>query len=59
MTQFINRDTNLRLQYLAGMGLNLHEEDYIYRKCLPIASIQMTFSLLPIQYKQELIQKPQ
>ena len=26
----INRDCNLRLQYLAGMGLNLHQEDLIY-----------------------------
>jgi spermidine synthase len=26
----INRDRNLRLQYLAGMGLNLYESDVIY-----------------------------
>jgi spermidine synthase len=26
----INRDRNLRLQYLAGMGLNLHDESAIY-----------------------------
>jgi spermidine synthase len=26
----INRDRNLRLQYLAGMGLNLHRESEIY-----------------------------
>jgi spermidine synthase len=26
----INRDRNLRLQYLAGLGLNLHEENTIY-----------------------------
>ena len=26
----INRDRNLRLQYLAGMGLNLHDESEIY-----------------------------
>ena len=26
----INRDTNLRLQYLAGMGLNSYDEKYIY-----------------------------
>ncbi|MDQ3171249.1 MAG: fused MFS/spermidine synthase [Acidobacteriota bacterium] len=27
----INRDRNLRLQYLAGMGLNLYESDLIYQ----------------------------
>lgn len=27
----INRDMNLRLQYLAGLGLNLHNADAIYR----------------------------
>jgi spermidine synthase len=27
----VNRDRNLRLQYLAGMGLNLYEQDQIYR----------------------------
>jgi spermidine synthase len=27
----INRDRNLRLQYLAGMGLNLYESDMIYQ----------------------------
>lgn len=27
----INRDRNLRLQYLAGMGLNLYESDAIYQ----------------------------
>jgi spermidine synthase len=27
----VNRDRNLRLQYLAGMGLNLYEQDRIYR----------------------------
>jgi spermidine synthase len=26
----INRDRNLRLQYLAGLGLNLHNESEIY-----------------------------
>jgi spermidine synthase len=26
----INRDRNLRLQYLAGMGLNLQHSDYIH-----------------------------
>ena len=26
----INRDSNLRLQYLAGMGLNLYEADVIF-----------------------------
>jgi spermidine synthase len=27
----LNRDRNLRLQYLAGMGLNLYESDLIYQ----------------------------
>jgi spermidine synthase len=27
----LNRDRNLRLQYLAGMGMNLYEADQIYR----------------------------
>jgi len=27
----LNRDRNLRLQYLAGLGLNLYQSDAIYR----------------------------
>jgi spermidine synthase len=27
----INTDSNLKLQYLAGMGLNLYQSDLIYR----------------------------
>lgn len=30
----INRDRNLRLQYLAGMGLNLYDEKHIYNEIL-------------------------
>ncbi|MQA29565.1 MAG: hypothetical protein GEU82_06965 [Luteitalea sp.] len=30
----INRDRNLRLQYLAGFGVNLHEGDTIDREIL-------------------------
>lgn len=30
-TAQINRDRNLRLQYLAGLGLNLRQGDYIYQ----------------------------
>jgi len=30
-TAQINRDRNLRLQYLAGLGVNLHDGDRIYR----------------------------
>ena len=30
----INRDRNLRLQYLAGLGINLYEQDLIYRQML-------------------------
>jgi spermidine synthase len=34
----INRDRNLRLQYLAGLGLNLYESDVIYADMLAHAS---------------------
>jgi spermidine synthase len=30
----INRDSNLRLQYLAGLGLNLYQSDAIYRNMI-------------------------
>lgn len=30
----INRDRNLRLQYLAGLGVNLYEQDAIYREMI-------------------------
>jgi spermidine synthase len=30
----INRDRNLRLQYLAGLGLNLYQSDRIYSEML-------------------------
>jgi spermidine synthase len=30
----INRDRNLRLQYLAGLGLNLYQSDVIYTDML-------------------------
>jgi spermidine synthase len=33
----INRDRNLRLQYLAGRGLNLYRADAIYAEMLPYA----------------------
>ncbi len=33
----INRDRNLRLQYLAGRGLNLYRADVIYAEMLPFA----------------------
>jgi spermidine synthase len=35
----INRDRNLRLQYLAGMGLNLYQSDVIYAEMLNHASV--------------------
>jgi spermidine synthase len=35
----INRDSNLRLQYLAGFGVNLHEGDTIYRDILQYRTI--------------------
>jgi spermidine synthase len=34
----INRDRNLRLQYLAGLGLNLYQSDTIYADMLAYAS---------------------
>jgi spermidine synthase len=34
----INRDRNLRLQYLAGRGLNLYRADAIFAEMLPFAS---------------------
>jgi spermidine synthase len=34
----INRDRNLRLQYLAGLGLNLYQSDSIYAAMLAYAS---------------------
>jgi spermidine synthase len=34
----INRDRNLRLQYLAGRGLNLYRADAIYAEMLPYAN---------------------
>jgi hypothetical protein len=30
----INRDSNLRLSYLAGWGINSHLEDFLYRRML-------------------------
>jgi spermidine synthase len=33
----INRDRNLRLQFLAGMGLNLYQSDVIYSSMLAYA----------------------
>jgi spermidine synthase len=34
----INRDSNLRLQYLAGLGLNLYQSDVIYADMLRYAT---------------------
>jgi spermidine synthase len=33
-TAAINRDINLRLQYLAGLGVNLRQGDVIYRNMI-------------------------
>ena len=33
-TRAINHDRNLRLQFLAGIGLNLYQSDAIYRKMI-------------------------
>ena len=35
----INRDRNLRLQYLAGMGFNLYQSEAIYADMLPIQPV--------------------
>ena len=35
----INRDRNLRLQFLAGMGLNLYQSDVIYSGMLAYARL--------------------
>ena len=35
----INTDRNLRLQYLAGLGLNLYQSDAIYKAMIARASI--------------------
>lgn len=56
---FINRDVNLRLQYLAGMGLNLHEEDRIYRKMLDYRTFPDDLFIASEPLKQELIQNLQ
>ena len=38
----INTDRNLRLQYLAGLGLNLYQSDPIYRSMIGTAGIPRT-----------------
>ncbi|MBN2589511.1 MAG: fused MFS/spermidine synthase [Sedimentisphaerales bacterium] len=54
---FINRDTNLRLQYLAGMGLNLHEEEKIYEQMLENVGYPEDLFIASEPVKQELMQR--
>ena len=53
----INRDRNLRLQYLAGRGLNLYRADAIYAEMLPHASVPDGIFEGSAALKQELMQK--
>ena len=53
----INRDRNLRLQYLAGRGLNLYHADTIYAEMLPNARDPQGIFTGSEDLKQELLQK--
>ena len=53
----INRDRNLRLQYLAGRGLNLYHADTIYAEMLPNAKDPQGIFTGSEDLKQELLQK--
>ena len=55
----INRDRNLRLQYLAGRGLNLYHADTIYAEMLPYAKDPQGIFTGSDDLKQELLQKIQ
>ena len=49
----INRDRNLRLQYLAGLGMNLYEADEIYRDMARFRTYpQGLFTGTPEQFRQ-------
>jgi len=53
----INRDRNLRLQYLAGRGLNLYRASAIYAEMLPHARDPEGVFVGSDALKQELLQK--
>jgi spermidine synthase len=53
----INRDRNLRLQYLAGRGLNLYTADRIYAEMLPFAKAPEGVFSGSEAKMQELLQK--
>jgi hypothetical protein len=53
----INRDRNLRLQYLAGRGLNLYRADAIYAEMLPHARMPENIFSGSEERMQELFEK--
>lgn len=50
----INRDKNLRLQYLAGMGLNSYQGNYIYDEILKYRKFPDDLIIANEQFKQAL-----
>jgi hypothetical protein len=53
----INRDRNLRLQYLAGRGLNLYRADAIFAEMAPYAKDPDHVFVGSDSYVQALLQK--
>jgi spermidine synthase len=53
----INRDRNLRLQYLAGRGLNLYKADAIFAEMAPYAKDPAGLFVGSDQLLQTLLQK--
>jgi spermidine synthase len=53
----INRDRNLRLQYLAGMGLNLYRADVIYAEMLRHSQQPHDIFIGSAEMRQALLQK--
>jgi spermidine synthase len=51
----INRDRNLRLQYLAGLGLNQYESDAIYREMLSYRRFPENLFMAPPEWQQALM----
>jgi spermidine synthase len=52
----INSDRNLRLQYLAGLGLNLYQADAIYRNMVSFARFPQSLFTGSDGYMQRLRQ---
>jgi spermidine synthase len=50
----INHDRNLRLQYLAGMGLNLYQSDSIYKDLLRYRRFPEDLFIAPDDWKKAL-----